>query len=222
MDSFEEQRPLLDRFLQAGPQSVADLGAGLGLHTRYFLEHGLGVVAVDRVLTDALEVALRQYGDRARFVQSDLSLLPFDNGQIEAIWVCHCLEHTENPLAVLHEWRRVLRSRGLLAITVPPYKTEVVGRHVFTGWNVGQLILTLLRAGFDVATGAYAEMGHNVFALVRREENPPAMEPNDEILCRYADRFPPSIAAEIRQRKRLNPFGETISSFEGRIKRLGW
>ena len=179
-------------------------------------------MAVDHVLTDALEAVLRQYGDHARFVQSDLGVLPFANRQIEAIWACHCLEHMENPLAALREWRRVLRSRGLLAITVPPYKTEVVGRHVFTGWNVGQLILTLLRAGFDVTTGAYAEMGYNVFALVRREENPPAIGPNDEILCRHADRFPPSIAAEIRQRQRPNLFGETISSFEGRIKRLGW
>lgn len=222
MTQFESQQPLLERFLKEKPATVVDLGAGLGLHTRFLLERGIDVTAVDHVLTDSLADILRAHPGRSRFIRSDLAALPFADGQIQAIWVCHCLEHMENPLAALREWRRVLRPAGLLAVTVPPYKTEIVGRHVFSGWNVGQLMLTLLRTGYEVATGAYAEIEYNVFALVHRDDNPPPLEPNDEILARYADRFPPSIAAEIRAHRRRNPFGETISCFEGRIKRLNW
>ncbi|HSW47123.1 MAG TPA: class I SAM-dependent methyltransferase [Phycisphaerae bacterium] len=222
MDQLEAQLPLISRLLQEKPSSIVDLGAGLGQHTRCLLEHDLRVTAVDHVLTAELADILRQHPGRARFVRSDLATLPLADGQAEAVWVCHCLEHMNNPLAALREWRRVIRPEGLLAVTVPPYKTEIVGRHVFTGWNVGQLMLTLLRTGFRISDGAFAEIGYNVFALVRRDDNPSTLEPNDEILCRHADRFPPQIAEEIRGNQRPNPFGETISSFEGRIKRLGW
>lgn len=222
MDTFEAQIPLLDRFLREGPAGVIDLGAGLGQHTRYLLERGLTVTAVDRVLTESLDGVLRQYPGQADFVQSDLGSLPFGDGGAEAIWACHCLEHMEHPLAALREWRRVLRAGGLLAVAVPPYKTEIVGRHVFTGWNVGQLMVTLLRAGYEIANGSYAEIGYNVFALVRPSENPPAIEANDDLLALYADLFPPAIREEIERNQRLNSFGEMISCFEGRIARLNW
>jgi SAM-dependent methyltransferase len=213
---------LIDRLLAERPASIVDLGAGLGQHTTRFLEHGLAVTAVDHVLTDSLASILRRFPNRGRFVRSDLTRLPFSDGHFEALWACHCLEHMNDPLAALREWRRTLQPRGLLALAVPPYKTEIVGRHVFTGWNVGQLMLTLLRTGYSIADGAFAEIGYNVFALVRRDDDPPALEPNDEILCRHTDRFPPPVADEIRRNRRLNPFGETISCFEGRIKRLNW
>ena len=222
MDTFEAQIPLLDRLLRERPAKVIDLGAGLGLHARYLLERGLAVTAVDRALTESLDGVLRLYPDRSDFIQSDLSTLPFANGVAEAIWACHCLEHMEHPLAALREWRRVLRPGGLLAVTVPPYKTEIVGRHVFTGWNVGQLMVTLLRAGYEIASGSYAEIGYNAFALVRPNANPPAIEPNDDLLALYADLFPAAIRDEIQRNQRPNSFGETISCFEGRIARLNW
>lgn len=222
MDTFEAQKPLLDRFLRERPARAIDLGAGLGQHARYLLEHGMTVTAVDRVLTESLAGIVHEFADRAGYVQSDLSVLPFADGEVEAVWACHCLEHMEHPLAALREWRRVLRPDGLLAVTVPPCKTEIVGRHVFTGWNVGQLMVTLLRAGYEIANGSYAEIGYNVFALVRPNEDPPVIEPNDDLLALYADFFPPAIREEIQRNQRPNSFGETISCFEGRISRLNW
>lgn len=222
MDLFEAQRPLIDRFLKERPTQVADLGAGLGQHTRYFLDQGCEVVAVDKVLTDELGAVISSHQDQCRFVESDLSRLPFEDGELESIWASYCLEHMEDPLSVLREWRRVLRPRGILAVSVPPYKSEVVGRHVFTGWNVGQLMLTLLRTGYNIRDGAFARHEWNIFAVVCREEHPPQLQPNDEILCQYCDLFPPQIQEAIGQRKFINPFGETISSFEGEIKQLGW
>lgn len=217
-----DQNPLLDRFLAERPSRVVDLGAGLGKHSGYMLEHGVAVDMVDRVITPAAREIAAQYPGRCRLIESDITTLDMDSESIDAIWSSHCLEHTLDPLEVLREWRRVLKPDGLLCVIVPPFKTQVVGRHVFTGWTVGQLMLTLLRVGFDIRHGAFAKHWYNACAIVRPLANPPTFEPNDEILCAHAQLFPPAIEQEILASKRLNPFGETISCFEGEIQRVNW
>ncbi len=222
MSLYADQLPLIDRFLAERPARIADLGCGRGYQARHFVEAGCLVLAIDRAFTPAVRELAAGRPDRCRCLQADLARLPLRDGGLEAIWASHCLEHFENPLGVLREWRRVLRPRGLLALAVPPYKSQIVGRHVFSGWNVGQLMITLLRAGFAIRHGAYARQGYNVFALVRRMGPPVSLEPNDEILCRHHALFPPAIEQAILEHRRSNDFGETISFFEGDIRRLGW
>ena len=218
-----EQNPLLDRLLSERPERVIDLGAGLGRHTGYMLERGVIVTAVDRVLTDSLNQILTRYYDFGAFLQGDVTDVPLLKKESQvAIWSSHTLEHLTDPLSTLWHWRSLLRPGGILAVVVPPFKTETVGRHVFTGWTVGQLMLTLLRCGFDIRTGAYCRHQYNICAIVRRSETPPQIEPNDEMLVRLHHLFPPSIEGEILARRRTNPFGETISSFEGDIASLNW
>lgn len=159
---------------------------------------------------------------RCRCVAGTLNDLPLSDRSVSALWACHCLEHVERPIDVLREWRRVLCPGGRLGIAVPPYKTEIVGRHVFTGWNPGQLMLTLFRAGYAVRDGAFIQHGYNVFALVRPAENPPTLNDNDEILYQYHEHFPPVIEQAILQRRTTNTFGEIISSFDGDFSTLGW
>ncbi len=217
-----DQAPLLDRFLDEKPASVVDLGAGLGHHTGYLLARGGVVTAVDAVPTASLLGVARTEPQRCRVVAGDIARLPFADRSVDAIWASHCLEHTADPLSVLAEWRRTLHRGGVLGVAVPPFKTQVVGRHVHTGWTVGQLMVTLFRVGFEVRCGAFARHLYNICAVVRRSEQMPDLRPNDEILCRHHDQFPPTIEAEILRNRRLNPFGETISFFEGDIERLGW
>ena len=219
---LEDQFVLLDRFVQEQPTEVADLGAGLGHHCRRFVEHGIRVVAVDRVLTPALAEVLHTAGPRHRFVGADVGSLPFEPASLGAIWASHCLEHDEDLFGTLREWRRVLVPEGMLAVLVPPYKTEVVGRHVVTGWNAGQLMLTLFRAGFRVRDGVFARQGYNIFAMVRKCENLPRLQPNDEILHQYHEHFPASVEQEILQNSGPNTFGETVGRFNGDLVRLGW
>jgi SAM-dependent methyltransferase len=217
-----DQSLLLDRFLAEGPLSVVDLGAGLGHHTGYLLNHGRTVIALDVVPTASLLEIARTASGRCRIVTADLASLPFAGGVVDAIWASHCLEHMVDPLSALAEWRRTLRPGGVLGVAVPPFKTQVVGRHVHTGWTVGQLMVTLFRVGFDVRGGAFARHLYNICAIVRRAEEVPDLRSNDEILCRHRSQFPPTIEADILANRRLNPFGETISYFEGDIERLGW
>jgi ubiquinone/menaquinone biosynthesis C-methylase UbiE len=221
-DYNTEQNSLLDRLLLERPATVVDLGAGLGRHTGYLLERGASVWAVDFALTDNVRQITARYPGRATLISADMTELPFADATVEALWASHSLEHTADPIGVLGEWRRVLRPGGILAVVVPPFKTEVVGRHVFSGWTVGQLMLTLLRAGFDIRSGAYRRHLYNVCAIVRRDESPLELRPNDEILCRHVEWFPALIQEQILSRKRVNPFGETISSFEGDIEAINW
>ena len=155
-------------------------------------------------------------------VVADVDDLPFEQASLDGLWASHCLEHLTNPLATLERWRKLLKPNGRLGVIVPPFKTEVVGRHVFSGWTIGQLMLTLLRAGFRIRDGAFRRNGYNICGIVRSETDPPTFAPNDEILCEHADRFPPSIAYEIGRNKRTNTFGESISCFEGEMESIGW
>lgn len=222
MSLYPQQQPLIDRFLAEQSTTIVDIGAGLGEHTDHFLRAGRHVIAVDHSITPALMEVHRTYASRCRIVQCDVSRLPFAANSVESIWASHCLEHMRDPFGVLGEWRRVLLPTGRLAIAVPPYKSEIVGRHMFTGWNPGQLMLTLLIAGFDVHDGVFARHKYNIFGLVRKSAHPICPAPNEDILMKYHDRFPTSIRTEILRNRTANTFGEIISSFDGDFERLGW
>jgi SAM-dependent methyltransferase len=218
----QDQLPLLDRFCGLTAHAIADLGAGLGVHARIMLGRSRFVFAVDQSPTESLRQLAAANADFCRIVVADIVDPPFDDASLDGVWASHCLEHLTNPLATLERWRRMLKPDGRLGIIVPPFKTEVVGRHVFTGWTIGQLMLTLLRAGFRIRDGAFCRNGDNICAIVKPEPDPPTFAPNDEVLCQHADRFPPSIAHEIKRNKRENTFGETISCFEGEFESIGW
>ncbi|MGE0722810.1 MAG: class I SAM-dependent methyltransferase [Alphaproteobacteria bacterium] len=101
----------------------------------------------------------------------------------DAVWCCHVLEHQPNPGAFLSACRRRLRPGGLLAVTVPPLKHEIVGGHV-TLWNAGLLVYQLILAGFDcraARVGTYASgpgyPPYNVSVLVRRPIEPLVLPP---------------------------------------------
>src|SRR5205809_562981 len=106
-DYTTEQIPLLDRLLLEEPKTVVDLGAGLGRHSGYLLEHGVNVWSIDFALTENLRAIVAQYPRRSKLLRADMTRLPFLDGSVEALWASHSLEHTDDPLAVLREWRRV-------------------------------------------------------------------------------------------------------------------
>ena len=69
-------------------QTILDVGSGDGRHSRYFMERGKDVTAVDlgRSINYATGTACE--GD----------YLEIDFGQqFDAIWCCHVLEHQRNP-----------------------------------------------------------------------------------------------------------------------------
>ena len=131
--------------------TVLDIGSGKGKHAKLFRKHGLEVTTIDLQKAD---------------VQADYmdwrSPEPFD-----CIWASHVLEHQRNPGLFLEKCRWDLKKDGILAITVPPRKDEIVGGHV-TLWNAGLLLYNLVLAGFDCSKSSVLTEGYNVSVVVRK------------------------------------------------------
>jgi SAM-dependent methyltransferase len=95
---------------------------------------------------------------------------PFD-----AIWASHVLEHQFDVGAFLRKCFADLREDGILCVTVPPLKHNLVGGHVSL-FNQGTLVYNLILAGFDCSEArvspTYAnapdQPPYNISVLVRK------------------------------------------------------
>lgn len=54
-------------------------------------------------------------------VKGDMHNLPFKSNGFDCVVINHVLEHSKNPLSVIDEIHRVLKSKGKLIIGVPNY-----------------------------------------------------------------------------------------------------
>jgi len=85
----------------------------------------------------------------------------------DCIWCSHVLEHQLNVNHFLTKIFHTLKDDGVLAITVPPAKHEIVGGHV-TLWNAGLLLYNLILAGFDCKDAAVKSYGYNISVIVNK------------------------------------------------------
>lgn len=91
--------------------------------------------------------------------------LDFKN-QFDAVWCAHVLEHTLNPHNFLQKINQVIREDGILCITVPPLKHEIVGGHINL-FNPGLLIYRLILAGFDCKDSYLWTYGYNISIIMK-------------------------------------------------------
>src|SRR5690606_36120022 len=64
---------------------------------------------------------------------------------------------------------------GVLALTVPPLKSRIVGGHVSL-WNAGLLLYNLVLAGFDCSRARILQYGYNISVILTKT---PAELPRD-------------------------------------------
>ena len=129
-------------------QSVLDIGCGAGLHSEEFRLAGKQVTGIDYQPQSADVIA-------ADFLKHEFEH-PFD-----CVWASHVLEHQPNVNQFLRKVFSSLRDGGILAITVPPLKHEIVGGHL-TLWNTGILIYNVILAGFDCREAKCKQYGYNI------------------------------------------------------------
>ena len=106
-----ERAAFLARVREAGGQRLLEIGAGTGLHGRFFADEGLEVVSTDA--SPAMVDACRSIGLTA--VECDfLSLEP--TADFDAVWAMNCLLHVPpaDLVAVLRAIGGTLRPGGLL------------------------------------------------------------------------------------------------------------
>lgn len=190
------------------PGKVLDIGSGEGLHSDAFVRHGWGVTAIDLGRS-----ALFQKGSGHEAIVDDFNYYDFFD-DFDCVWACHVLEHQLRPHDFLRKCNMVCREGGTIAVTVPPYKSEIVGGHVCL-WNAGLLLYHLVLAGFDCAEAKVLEYDYNVSVIVRKRSidilGGQVFDSGD--IRRIKAFLPPSIDY------RTNPEDEP---FEGDIKELGW
>ena len=81
---------------------------------------------------------------------------------------------------------------GVLAITVPPFKHDIVGGHLSV-WNAGLLAYNLVVAGIDCSAIRVKKYGYNISVIVRNNRITLPRLANDsgdlETLRRYLPGF---------------------------------
>ena len=124
----------------------------------------------------------------------------------DCIWCSHVLEHQLNVNHFLTKIFHTLKDGGVLAITVPPRKDEIVGGHVNL-WNAGLLLYNLILAGFDCKNAAVKSYGYNISVIVEKKT---AILPN----LNYD-------AGDINALNEFFPLG-VFEGFDGNIQELNW
>lgn len=94
--------------------------------------------------------------------------IDFEGKQFDAIWCSHCLEHQEDVGSFLKATQKILKEDGLLCITVPPMKHDIVGGHL-TLWNTGLLYYNLILAGFDCSDAVHKNYGYNISIILNKK-----------------------------------------------------
>lgn len=146
----------LDRLCRDYPDvcTVLDIGSGAGTQAERLRQEG------KKVTTISLKPPADRIGDY---------LLQEFVGPFDAIWASHVLEHQPNPNMFLCKCFDDLRDDGVLAITVPPLKHEIVGGHL-TLWNAGLLLYNLIIAGFDCSEARVSgEYDYDISVIVRKK-----------------------------------------------------
>ncbi len=183
------------RFLAktAPPCRVLDIGSGAGEHAALLFDRGYEVTTIDTARSSGADV-IGEY---------ELNAV----GAHNASWACHVLEHSPNPGFFLRKLASETLIGGLVSVTVPPLKAEIVGGHL-TLWNAGLLLYNLVRAGFDCSNAAVLTDGYDVTVQVFHVpilRMPPLANDHGDIE-RLADYFPLPVA----------------QGFDGNIPVLNW
>lgn len=185
-------------------RTVLDVGSGAGDHARLMRAHGKTVTTI------SYEAPANIIGD---FVTA------FIDTKFDAIWASHVLEHQPNVNLFLKRCFSLLRDDGVLAVTVPPHKHNVVGGHLAT-WNSGILLYNLIIAGFDCrearVSGNYssgfdadgkAYPAYNISVIVRkRAATLPPLRFDSGDIGRLAEFFPCKVT----------------DGFDGRLPPIRW
>ena len=169
--------------------TVLDIGSGVGEHAKAFRENNKEVTTLDFANAD---------------INGDFLTTPV--GTYDCVWASHVLEHQLNVGIFLKKCFLALKDNGIMAITVPPARPEIVGGHL-TIWNAGLVLYNLIRAGFDCARASVKCYGYNISVIVRKvEANLPKLKMD------YGD---------IELLSKFFPFN-AVHGFDGNITEVNW
>lgn len=111
---------------QARPGELLDVGCGDGKFLSEMKTRGWQVDGID-FDPQAIKTAEAKYGLNLRHGELSKAGLPAD--EFDAVTMSHVIEHVPDPIALLREIKRVLKTQGRLVITTP--NSESIGHRKF-------------------------------------------------------------------------------------------
>jgi SAM-dependent methyltransferase len=189
-------------------QTVLDIGSGQGLQAGVLLRYGKTVTALDYGKSPYY-----QWRDPAiKTVIGDFNAIEFEE-PFDCVWASHVLEHQPNPNLFLKRIHAATKEGGVVAITVPPLKHQIVGGHLSL-WNGGMLLYHMVLAGFDCREASILQYGYNISIILRKRSIP---FPN--IVYDMGDIR--TIRPHLPQNLQFQP-NQNDDPFNGDIQRLNW
>jgi SAM-dependent methyltransferase len=142
--------------------TVLDIGSGAGEQAAVLRRHGRQVTELD-------------YGESPSFLGREdggaVIIGDFLQTRFEAPFDCviasHVLEHQLNVNAFLKAMHASVREGGVVGISVPPLKHQIVGGHL-TLWNAGLVLYNLVLAGFDCRNPWIRQYGYNISVVLEK------------------------------------------------------
>jgi SAM-dependent methyltransferase len=170
-DRLSQVLDLLDLVSFEGYQSVLDVGTGKAQIANWFAKKGFTVTGTGiSVSSYEIDIKEAKESEAIEIIECNVENMPFKDGSFDIIIMSHVLEHCYNTGLALQEVKRVLSPNGILCIFVPPHDDFVCAGHISMGWNLGQLMYTLLLNGYYVKEGKFAQYGYNVVGIVQKSD----------------------------------------------------
>ncbi len=136
---------------------VADLGCGTGNAAEWLAPRVREVIAVDQS-PEMLAAARKRLGrfDNVRFVEGEVAALPLDRNSVDAAIAVLVVHHIANPVEMLSECARVLRTDrggGVMSVVDMTEHSREDYRETMGHWHLGfsreRLVKMFAEAGFD-------------------------------------------------------------------------
>jgi len=142
--------------------TVLDVGGGAGEQAAVFEAFGKHVTGVDY----GRSVYFERRSPQRSVIVGDFNTLELPE-RYDLVWCSHVLEHQLDPHRFLQRLHAATKEGGVLAVTVPPAKDEIVGGHVSL-WNAGLLLYRLVLAGFDCRQARVRRYGYNISVILEK------------------------------------------------------
>lgn len=114
-------RKLFAPHVSFADKTVVDLGCNRGYLLHSFLQHEqfnpIGADLVSYYLKDAV----RDYGDRIKFLQSTPTSIPLPDNSVDVVYTIDTIEHLSKPKQILQDVFRVLRPGGVFLVHFNPW-----------------------------------------------------------------------------------------------------
>lgn len=164
-------------------KKVLEVGAGTGRDSYMLLEERAVVYVLDYA-ENSLKL-MKHIGKQKRLtvflIQGDAFKLPVADNSFDVVFHQGLLEHFKNPIPILEENFRILKTGGILLVDVPQkYHIYTIIKHIliffnrwFAGWEteftINQLQRLVEQVGFEVMQSYGEWMRPSLFYRIIRE-----------------------------------------------------